>query len=62
MFNAFRQYEKDYMNWIQDSYPGTNVFTQDFMLENPDTLRKREAAENWCKRRGMKFVLISKER
>jgi hypothetical protein len=31
MFNAFRQYEKEYIDWIQSSYPETNIFTQDFI-------------------------------
>jgi len=30
------------------------------MLENPDTLRKHEAARNWCGKRGMKFIVITK--
>ena len=29
-------------------------------LENPDTIRKHEAARNWCKKRGMKFVVVTK--
>ncbi len=30
-------------------------------LRNPDTIRKHEAAKNWCKRRGMRFVVITKK-
>lgn len=30
------------------------------LLENPDTLRKHEAARNWCQKRGMRFVVITK--
>jgi len=29
-------------------------------LQNPDTQRKHEAARNWCRRRGMRFVVITK--
>ena len=29
-------------------------------LQNPDTQRKHEAAKNWCRRRGMQFVVITK--
>ena len=30
-------------------------------LENPDTKRKHEAAQNWCKRRGMSFIVVTKK-
>lgn len=30
-------------------------------LENPDTIRKHEAARNWCRRRSMNFVVITKK-
>jgi len=29
-------------------------------LDNPDTKRKHEAAKNWCKKRGMNFVVVTK--
>lgn len=29
-------------------------------LENPDTIRKHEAARNWCEKRDMKFVVVTK--
>lgn len=29
-------------------------------LDNPDTKRKHEAAKNWCKKRGMNFMVITK--
>lgn len=29
-------------------------------LNNPDTLRKHEAARSWCKKRGMAFVVVTK--
>ena len=29
-------------------------------LQNPDTQRKHEAARNWCRKRGMSFVVITK--
>jgi hypothetical protein len=29
-------------------------------LQNPDTVRKHEAASNWCKKRGMSFVVVTK--
>ena len=29
-------------------------------INNPNTIRKHEAASNWCKRRGMHFVVITK--
>ncbi|MBI1879231.1 MAG: TnsA endonuclease N-terminal domain-containing protein [Chloroflexi bacterium] len=29
-------------------------------LNNLDTMRKHEAARNWCKKRGMKFVVVTK--
>ncbi|MEW6068748.1 MAG: hypothetical protein AB1610_10720 [Nitrospirota bacterium] len=31
MFNAFRQHEKEYIDWIQGGNPETNIFTQDFI-------------------------------
>lgn len=31
MFNAFKQYEKEYLDWLHSGYAGTNVFTQDFI-------------------------------
>ncbi len=29
-------------------------------LQNPDTIRKHGAARNWCRKRGMKFVVVTK--
>jgi hypothetical protein len=29
-------------------------------LNNPDTIRKHEAAKNWCRKRGMSFVVVTK--
>lgn len=29
-------------------------------LRNPDTIGKHEAAGNWCRKRGMSFVVITK--
>ena len=29
-------------------------------LQNPDTGRKHEAASNWCKKRGMTFLVVTK--
>jgi len=29
-------------------------------LDNPDTKRKHEAAGNWCRKRGMNFIVITK--
>ena len=29
-------------------------------LTNPDTIRKHEAAGNWCRRLGMTFVVVTK--
>src|SRR5436309_11769819 len=29
-------------------------------LQNPDTIRKHEAAKNWCRKRGMCFVVVTK--
>ena len=29
-------------------------------LNNPDTIRKHEAAKNWCKKREMSFVVVTK--
>ncbi|RIK71944.1 hypothetical protein DCC62_21070 [candidate division KSB1 bacterium] len=29
-------------------------------LKNPDTIRKHEAAKQWCRRRGMSFIVITK--
>ena len=30
-------------------------------MQNPDTIRKHEAARNWCRQRGMKFVVVTKK-
>lgn len=40
MFNAFRQYEKEYLDWIQSGYPETNIFTQDFIANLLEQDRK----------------------
>lgn len=32
------------------------------LLENPDTRRKHEAAREWCRRRGMNFLVVTKKR
>ncbi|MBI5025905.1 MAG: DEAD/DEAH box helicase family protein [Nitrospirae bacterium] len=40
MFNAFRQYEKEYIDWIQGGYPETNIFTQDFIANLLEQDRK----------------------
>jgi hypothetical protein len=29
-------------------------------LQNPDTIRKHEAAKNWCCKRGTSFVVVTK--
>jgi hypothetical protein len=29
-------------------------------LNNPDTLRKHEAATNWCRKRSMAFIVLTK--
>jgi len=29
-------------------------------INNPNTIRKHEAAKNWCRKRGMRFVVITK--
>jgi len=29
-------------------------------INNPNTIRKHEAARNWCRKRGMRFVVITK--
>jgi hypothetical protein len=29
-------------------------------IQNPDTIRKHEAAKNWCRKRGMNFVVVTK--
>ena len=31
------------------------------MLRHPDTIRKHEAATNWCKKRDMNFLIITKK-
>lgn len=31
-------------------------------LRNPDTIRKHEAAQNYCKKRGMNFLVITKKK
>ena len=38
MFNAFKQYEKEYLDWLHSGYAGTNVFTQDFILRDTKKL------------------------
>ena len=29
-------------------------------INNPNTIRKHEAASNWCRKRGMRFVVITR--
>jgi type III restriction enzyme len=40
MFNAFRQYEKEYIDWVQGGYPETTIFTQDFIANLLEQDRK----------------------
>lgn len=40
MFNTFRQYEKEYLGWIHSGYPGSSVFTQDFIANFLEQDRK----------------------
>ncbi len=57
-----RKYRPDFLIERIDGTKEIHEIKGRHFLENPDTLRKREAAENWCKRRGMKFIVISKEK
>ncbi|MBU4321321.1 MAG: TnsA endonuclease N-terminal domain-containing protein [Thermodesulfovibrionales bacterium] len=56
-----RKYRPDFLIQRIDGTKEIHEVKGRHLLENPDTLRKREAAENWCKRRGMQFILVSKE-
>ncbi|MEK6672776.1 MAG: TnsA endonuclease N-terminal domain-containing protein [Nitrospirota bacterium] len=56
-----RKYRPDFLVERIDGTKEIHEIKGRHLLENPDTLRKREAAENWCKRRGMKFILVSKK-
>jgi len=55
-----RGYRPDFLIERIDSTVELHEIKGNLFLLSPDTKRKHEAASNWCKIRGMKFVVITK--
>ncbi len=56
-----RGYRPDFLVQRIDGMVELHEMKGGHFLENPDTIRKHEAATNWCKKRGMKFVVVTKK-
>lgn len=57
-----RGYRPDFLIELLDGSKELHEIKGTQFLENPDTIRKHEAAKNWSERRGMKFVVVTKKR
>ncbi|MBM2817335.1 MAG: Tn7 Tnp TnsA protein [Ignavibacteria bacterium] len=55
-----RPYKPDFLVENIDGSKELHEVKGGHLIQNEDWKRKRQSAENWCKSRGMKFVLISK--
>ncbi len=55
-----RGYRPDFLVERIDSKKELHEVKGGQFLDNPDTKRKHEAASNWCRKRGMGFVVITK--
>ncbi len=55
-----RGYRPDFLIERIDGEKALHEIKGGQFLENPDTKRKHEAARNWCRKRTMSFVVITK--
>lgn len=55
-----RGYRPDFLVELVDGRKELHEVKSGQYLQNPDTKRKHEAARNWCRKRGMNFVVITK--
>ena len=55
-----RGYRPDFLVELIDGTRELHEVKGGQFLENPDTKRKHEAATTWCKKRRMKFVVVTK--
>jgi hypothetical protein len=55
-----RGYRPDFLVELLDGSKELHEVKGTQLLDNPDTRRKHEAAQNWCTRRGMHFSVITK--
>jgi hypothetical protein len=55
-----RGYHPDFLIERADGAKELHEIKGGHYLQNPDTIRKHEAASNWCKKRGMRFLVITK--
>jgi hypothetical protein len=55
-----RRYEPDFLVEKEDGSKEIHEVKGGHLIQNPDWKRKKQAAESWCKNRGMKFLIISK--
>jgi hypothetical protein len=55
-----RGYRPDFLVECKDRTKELHEVKGSQFLDNPNTVRKHEAAKNWCGKRGMRFVVITK--
>ena len=56
-----RGYRPDFLVESVDGTKELHEIKGGQFLTNPDTERKHEAARAWCRRRGMRFVVVTKD-
>lgn len=56
-----RGYRPDFLVELFDGKKQIREVKGTHFLDNPDTKRKHEAASNWCRRRGMEFIVATKK-
>lgn len=56
-----RGYRPDFLVESVDRIIGLHEVKGGQFLRNPDTIRKHEAAKNWCKKREMDFIIVTKK-
>ena len=56
-----RGYRPDFLVEKKDGTKEIREVKGGQFLKNPDTIRKHEAAKNWCQKRGMNFLVITKK-
>ena len=55
-----RGYHPDFLLERVDETKEMHEIKGGHYLNNPDTIRKHEAAKNWCRKRGMRFIVVTK--
>lgn len=56
-----RGYRPDFLIEAVDGKKEIHEVKAGLFLKNPDTIRKHEAAKNWCRKRKMNFLVITKK-